>query len=76
VSGRLGGIHFSPVPAVKLPFCWVFDARPAIRQICRTTFPPEKRLLPFAKRFLRRKNDNSHEQNDFANGAVAGRTGK
>jgi hypothetical protein len=56
VSGRLGGIHFSPVPAVKLPFCWVFDARPAIRQICRTTF--------------RRRNDFSHLQNDFSAGKM------
>jgi hypothetical protein len=39
------------------------------------TSPPEKRRLPFAKRFLRRKNDCSNLQSDFSNGAVAGRTG-
>jgi len=41
----------------------------------RTTFPPEKLRLPFAKRLLRRKNDSSHLPRDFSNGAVAGRTG-
>jgi hypothetical protein len=37
-------------------FLRVFDIRPVILQICQVTFPPEKRLLPFAKRFLRRIN--------------------
>ena len=49
-------------------FLRVFDIRPVILQICQVTFPPEKRLLPFVKRFLRRKNDCSNLQSDFSAG--------
>jgi hypothetical protein len=49
-------------------FLRVFDIRPVILQICQVTFPPEKRLLPFAKRFLRRKSDCSRLQNYFSVG--------
>ena len=51
-------------------FLRVFDIRPVILQICQVTFPPEKRLLPFVKRFLRRKNDCSHLPSDFSVGEM------